>query len=92
MRRYGMQPMVVINSADQIPDLIIVTLCRWLWRYRSELAPLIAATLTVLAGWALHAHIPHGGQNSSPPSALPPRPASWASNSASPPEPNVATR
>ncbi|MGH3265619.1 MAG: FtsK/SpoIIIE domain-containing protein, partial [Trebonia sp.] len=55
LRRYGMQPMVVINSADQIPDLIIVTLCRWLWRYRSELAPLIAAALTVLAGWALHA-------------------------------------
>ncbi len=39
MRRYGMQPMVVINSGDPLPDLIIVTLARWLWRYRSELAP-----------------------------------------------------
>ena len=39
MRRYGMQPMVVINSGDALPDLIIVTLGRWLWRYRSELAP-----------------------------------------------------
>ena len=45
MRRYGMQPMVVINSGDALPDLIIVTLCRWLWRYRSELAPVNLATL-----------------------------------------------
>ena len=55
MRRYGMQPMVVINSGDQLPDLIIITLCRWLWRYRSELAPFNLATLTMLAAWASHA-------------------------------------
>ena len=27
MRRYGMQPMVVINSGDPLPDLLIVTIC-----------------------------------------------------------------
>ncbi|HUY45384.1 MAG TPA: cell division protein FtsK [Streptosporangiaceae bacterium] len=59
MRRYGMQPMVVINSGDPLPDLVIVTLARWLWRYRSELAPLILATMTALAAWILHAAHPH---------------------------------
>jgi hypothetical protein len=30
MRRYGVQPMVVFNSDDTRPDLVIVTLARWL--------------------------------------------------------------
>ena len=30
LRRYGMQPMVVINSHDQLPDLVIGTLARWM--------------------------------------------------------------
>jgi hypothetical protein len=59
MRRYGMQPMVVINSGDRLPDLVIVTLARWLWRYRSELAPLTLATVTGLAAWMLHTTHPH---------------------------------
>src|ERR1017187_3306100 len=59
MRRYGLQPMVVINSADPLPDLIIVLLGRWLWRYRSELAPLYLSTVTTLAAWTLHAAHPH---------------------------------
>ena len=59
MRRYGLQPMVVINSGDPLPDLVIVTLARWLWRYRSELAPLTLAAVTVLAAWVLHATHPH---------------------------------
>src|ERR1039457_2380923 len=59
MRRYGMQPMVVINSGDPLPDLVIVTLARWAWRYRSELAPLTLATVTALAAWVLHATHPH---------------------------------
>src|ERR1039457_5355320 len=54
MRRYGLQPMVVINSGDPLPDLVIMTLVRWLWRYRSELAPLTLASLTALAAWGLH--------------------------------------
>ncbi|HUY46481.1 MAG TPA: hypothetical protein VMV92_12225 [Streptosporangiaceae bacterium] len=59
MRRYGMQPMVVINSGDPLPDLVIVTLARWLWRYRSELAPLTLASTTALTAWILHATHPH---------------------------------
>jgi hypothetical protein len=30
MRRYGMQPMVVINASDPLSDLVIVTLAHWL--------------------------------------------------------------
>ena len=59
MRRYGMQPMVVINSGDPLPELVIVTLARWLWRYRSELAPLTLAATSWLAAWILHATHPH---------------------------------
>jgi hypothetical protein len=59
MRRYGMQPMVVINSGDPLPDLIIVTLTRWMWRYSSELAPLTLATAVALAAWVLHTTHPH---------------------------------
>ncbi len=58
MRRYGMQPMVVINSGDPLPDLIVVLLARWLWRYRSELAPFYVAWTTALAAWTLHATHP----------------------------------
>ena len=33
MRRYGLQPTVIINPRDPLPDLAIVTLGRLLWRY-----------------------------------------------------------
>ncbi len=55
MRRYGMQPMVVMNAGDPLPDLVIVTLARFMWRYRSELAPLTTAGLTWVAAWICHA-------------------------------------
>jgi hypothetical protein len=59
MRRYGLQPMVVINSGDRLPDLAVVLACRALWRYRSELAPLTAAVCMMLAGLVLHAARPY---------------------------------
>jgi hypothetical protein len=59
MRRYGMQPMVVINSGDPLPDLLVVTICQWLWRYRSELTPPAIAALAMIAGWMLHVARPH---------------------------------
>ena len=31
--------MMVINTGDPFPDLAVVVLARWAWRYRSELAP-----------------------------------------------------
>jgi S-DNA-T family DNA segregation ATPase FtsK/SpoIIIE len=59
MRRHGLEPMVVINSGDALPDLVIVLMARWLWRYRSELAPLTLAAVTASAAWILHATYPH---------------------------------
>ncbi len=45
VRRSGMQPMMVFNSGDQLPETAGVVLLRWAWRYRSELAPLYLAAL-----------------------------------------------
>jgi hypothetical protein len=58
LRRYGLQPTVVINPGDPLPDVAIVTLGRWFWRYRSELAPLTLAAVSALAAWTLHAAHP----------------------------------
>jgi S-DNA-T family DNA segregation ATPase FtsK/SpoIIIE len=58
MRRYGMQPMVVINSGDPLPDVFTVAIIRLLWRYRSELAPVTLAGVTVLVACVLHATHP----------------------------------
>jgi S-DNA-T family DNA segregation ATPase FtsK/SpoIIIE len=54
MRRQGVQPMMIIHSDDQLPDVIGVLIGRWLWRYRSELAPIHLAYLTALTAWLLH--------------------------------------
>jgi hypothetical protein len=59
MRRYGLQPMVVINSDNQLPDLAVVLVCRALWRYRSELAPFFLAAATAFAALVLHMTRPH---------------------------------
>jgi FtsK/SpoIIIE family len=59
MRRHGLQPMILINSGDPLPDLIIVIICRWIWRYRSELAPPAVAALAALVALALHVGGPH---------------------------------
>ena len=93
MRRYGLQPMVVINSGDPLPDLVIVVLARWLWRYRSELAPLTVAVITVVLAWILHAARSHWWPALAAP-PLPPRSGlgSQADELAWPLTPNVATR
>jgi hypothetical protein len=57
-RRAGMQPMMVINSGGPFPDLAIVVIARWVWRYRSELAPLGIALLVAGLGWYAHAALP----------------------------------
>jgi FtsK/SpoIIIE family len=54
MRRYGLQPVMVINSTDQLPDTIPVLIFWWAWRYRSELAPLYLATATAFLAQMLH--------------------------------------
>ena len=58
VRRSGMQPMMVFNSGDQVPETAGVVLLRWAWRYRSELAPVFLAALMLGAGWWLHAAHP----------------------------------
>jgi S-DNA-T family DNA segregation ATPase FtsK/SpoIIIE len=58
MRRYGLQPMIMMNAGDGLPDMVIVLIARWAWRYRSELAPLGLTMLVTLAAWMLHAAHP----------------------------------
>ncbi len=59
MRRYGLQPMIIMSPGDRLPDLVLVMLARWAWRYRSELAPLSLTVPAAAGGWALHATRPH---------------------------------
>lgn len=54
-RRAGMQPMMIISGGDRLPEIAIVIITRWLWRYRSELAPVAAATFVLALGWWAHA-------------------------------------
>jgi S-DNA-T family DNA segregation ATPase FtsK/SpoIIIE len=58
MRRHGLQPMVVINSDDRLPDLAAVLIGRMLWRYRSELAPVYAGSALAAGGTVLHLAYP----------------------------------
>jgi hypothetical protein len=53
-RRVGVQPMMVINSGSPLPELAIIVIARWIWRFRSELAPLGVALL--VAGFGVYAH------------------------------------
>src|ERR1700760_4607651 len=53
-RRSGLQPMMVINSGDQLPESLVVAALRWAWRYRSELAPAYVGALLLVVGWWLH--------------------------------------
>jgi len=48
-RRSGLQPMMVINTADSFPETVAVLLLRGAWRYRSELAPLAVTAGLVAA-------------------------------------------
>jgi hypothetical protein len=55
VRRAGMQPLIVVNSGDPLPELAIVVIARLVWRYRSELAP--AGVVAALAGAGAWAHV-----------------------------------
>jgi len=59
MRRYGLQPMIVMAPGDRMPDIVAVVIARYAWRYRSELAPLGLATVTAASAWVLHVTHPH---------------------------------
>jgi hypothetical protein len=53
-RRDGFQPMMVFNQGDRLPETAAAAIGRALWRYRSELAPIAVAVLTVAVAAGLH--------------------------------------
>jgi S-DNA-T family DNA segregation ATPase FtsK/SpoIIIE len=54
IRNDGFQPMMFVNSGDELPETATAAAIRALWRYRSELAPIAVALLTVIAANLLH--------------------------------------
>lgn len=54
LRRAGLEPMTFVNPGDPLPEVAAVVIGRWLWRYRSELAPITSALALWLAGWLLN--------------------------------------
>jgi hypothetical protein len=52
--RVQLQPMIVLNSGDQLPDTAATEIGLAIWRYRSELAPIALACLTALAAAGIH--------------------------------------
>src|SRR5215467_13027267 len=62
IRRGGMQPMMVVNGGDQMPETVGVVLLRVAWRYRSELAPVFVAVMVAGMGEWLHISYPQWWQ------------------------------
>jgi hypothetical protein len=54
LRHDGFQPMMVFDQGDRLPETAAVAIGRALWRYRSELAPIVFAALIVVAAVILH--------------------------------------
>lgn len=50
----GFQPMMVLNSTDQLPETPTSAIAHAIWRYRSELAPVAIAIVTATAATTLH--------------------------------------
>src|SRR5579862_7277019 len=54
LARDGYQPMMVINSGSDLPEMASTAIARAIWRYRSELAPIAVAVATFIAANTLH--------------------------------------
>ena len=54
LTRDGYQPMMLINSGSDLPEMATTALVRAIWRYRSELVPIAVAVVTFTAANALH--------------------------------------
>ncbi|MBO3750310.1 cell division protein FtsK [Streptosporangiaceae bacterium NEAU-GS5] len=54
MRRWGVEPMMMIDDDTAFAPIAFVGISRWLWRYRSELAPFAVMLLTETTAVALH--------------------------------------
>jgi len=59
LRRYGLEPIAIVNPGDPLPEIAIVVVGRWLWRYRSELTPATVALAVFGSAWLLHRSYPH---------------------------------
>jgi S-DNA-T family DNA segregation ATPase FtsK/SpoIIIE len=58
MRRYGVEPMALITEDLEFAPLVIASIARAVWRYRSELAPLAIASAAMVAGLVLRRWFP----------------------------------
>jgi hypothetical protein len=54
LRRDGFQPMMIVNQGDRLPETAATAIGRAIWRYRSELFPVLIATLTTTTAVILH--------------------------------------
>jgi hypothetical protein len=54
LTRDGYQPMMLINSGSDLPEMATTAIARAIWRYRSELAPIAVAIATFIAASTLH--------------------------------------
>ena len=54
LTRDGYQPMMLINSGSDLPEMATTALVRAIWRYRSELVPIAVAVATFIAANTLH--------------------------------------
>jgi hypothetical protein len=54
LRRSGVEPVMVMAGDTSFGPAAIVVICSWLWRYRSELAPLAVALSAEVAAVVLH--------------------------------------
>ncbi len=59
LRRYGLDPIAIVNPGDPLPEIAIVVIGRWLWRYRSELTPATVALTAFGSAWLLHRSYSH---------------------------------
>jgi len=54
LARDGYQPMMLINSGSDLPEMATTAIARAIWRYRSELTPIAVAVATFIAANTLH--------------------------------------
>ncbi len=59
LRRDGFQPTMSLRPDEPLPETAGAIIVRALWRYRSELAPIAVAAVTVAAAAAMH-RVPPG--------------------------------
>ncbi|NAS22395.1 cell division protein FtsK [Herbidospora sp. NEAU-GS84] len=58
MRRAGVEPVMLMTEHASFGSAAIVVICSWLWRYRSELAPIAVAVLAEAIAVLLHINNP----------------------------------